>query len=102
MIICKLKHLKIYQKKHKIIFLYFYGDWCDTITHKIDSFFKEKYDLNKIYIKVPVDKGKSILNAYDITSYPIINIYEFDTLLSTLYCNCHDILTKINIVYNNI
>ena len=60
--LCKLKDLKIYQKKKKKIFIYFYEEWCKNITSLVDTFFKEKYDLNKLYVKIKVTKSKDIID----------------------------------------
>lgn len=100
--LCKLKDLKVYQKKKKKIFIYFYEEWCNNITKIIDSFFKEKYDLNKLYVKIKVSKSKDIIDYLDISIFPIIKIYNSYDFKSTLYCNCDDLIGKLNIMYNEI
>lgn len=98
----KLKDIQLLQKKHTHLFIYFYDDWCHKITDALDLFFKTKYDLNKVYIKVHIKHSKSIINKLNVTSFPVIHIYTFSKLVSIFNCNCQNMIDKINIVYNNI
>ena len=61
MFISRTKDLKIFLDRPKIAFVYFFDDFCQEITDTIDSFFKDKYDLNKIYLKVKVSSSPKII-----------------------------------------
>lgn len=99
--ICKYKDLSLYlNKKYSVVFLYFYEDWCNSITPIVDSFFKNKYDLKNIYIKVKVSSSQQIVNTLDIETYPIIKIYKHSTLFSQLYCNTKNLSQKLEEIYN--
>ena len=97
----RLKDIQNYQKRKKKIFLYFYEDWCNIITEKIESFFKEKYDLNKILIKVKA-KNKNITDHFDVNTYPIIKIYDGYDFKSILFCNTNNLLNKLELIYNEL
>ena len=99
--LCKYKDLSLYlEKKQRILLLYFYEDWCNSITEVVDAFFKTKYDLNKMYIKIKVSKSTQIINTLDIETYPIIKIYKKGTLFSQLYCNTKMLSKKLDEIYN--
>ena len=67
----QIKRFKNISKKKKKIFIYFYEEWCKNITSLVDTFFKEKYDLNKLYVKIKVTKSKDIIDYeyYSISYY---------------------------------
>lgn len=98
----RLSDIQHFQKIKKKIFLYFYDDWCINTTTLLDSFFKEKYDLNKIFIKVKVKNKKEITDFFDINIYPIIKVYSGYDFKSILYCNTKKLLEKIEIIYNQL
>ena len=96
----KLKDLKLYFKRHKYTFIYFYDDWCSNKTLEIDDFFKTKYDLNKVYIKINVSNSKKLVQEMGLTVYPTLRIYNKDELISEISCNIDNLKDKINEIYN--
>lgn len=102
MIITKVRDLNKFIQKSSILFIYFYEDFCKDITLKIDNFFKEKYDLNKNYLKVKVSNSENIINKLDVTIYPIIKIYKSKINVGEIYCNNNNLLYNLEKTYNNI
>ena len=97
----KVKDIELYlNKKKRVLFLYFYEDWCHSLTEIIDSFFRNKYDLNKMYIKVKVSQSKQIIDKLDIETYPIIKVYKCQQLYSQIHCNSNSILQNLESIYN--
>jgi hypothetical protein len=96
----KVKDLKLYFKRHKYLFIYFYDDWCSNKTLEIDEFFKTKYDLNKLYIKIKVSNSKKLVNEMALTVYPTLRIYNKEELISEISCNIDNLKDKINEIYN--
>ena len=98
--ISKIKDLNLLMNKTKYIFLYIHDTWCSDITLQIDNFFKDKYDLNKNYIKIQVSKKPSLIKKLDITFYPIIKIYHNNEIISELSCNTLNFIENLEKLYN--
>lgn len=102
MIITKWKEFELLSKKSKIMFIYFYEDFCSDITNTIDTFFNNKYDLNKKYIKIKVNNSKKIIQLLDITTYPIIKVYKNNKSVGEIYCNNNNFNDNLEKLYHNI
>jgi hypothetical protein len=102
MIIKRSKDLRVFLERPKIAFVFFFDDFCQEITTNVDNFFKEKYDLNKMYIKVKVSDAPRIVEELDITTYPIIKIYNHMKCVGELYCNNDNLLENLEKLYANI
>ena len=96
------KYKDIVKFKNKIIYIHFYDDFCSDIMKNIDLFFQEKYDLNKIYLKIKVSLSTKLVQKMDITTYPIIKIYKHLNEIGEIYCNNDDYLFNLEKLYNNI
>lgn len=95
----KVKDLNLYLKRHKYCFLYIHDSWCSNTTLELDTFFKSKYDLNKIFLKICVSNAQKIIKTLDITMYPIILVYNKDTVISEIYCT-QNLINNLEKVYN--
>ena len=95
----KIKDVRLYFKRHKYIFIYVYDDWCYNKTIDIDEFFKSKYDLNKIYIKINVSSSNKIVKELELTVYPVIRIYKHEELISEISCNINNLKNEIEKIY---
>jgi hypothetical protein len=102
MLISRTKDLKIFLDRPKIAFVYFFDDFCQNITDTIDSFFAEKYDLNKIYLKVKVSSSPKIIEELELTTYPIIKVYNNKKVVEEIYCNSDNRLEILEKLYNSI
>jgi len=102
MLISRTKDLKIFLDRPKIAFVYFFDDFCQEITDTIDSFFKDKYDLNKIYLKVKVSSSPKIIEELKVTTYPIIMVYNNKKVVDEIYCNNVDRIEILEKLYNTI
>lgn len=92
----RIKDINTYIDKTQFLFIYFYDDWCIKYTDMLDLYFKNKYDMNKKYIKVHV-KNTKIIETLGITSYPSIKIFSKKELYDI---NCNDnIIEIINKIY---
>tara|TARA_B110001450_G_C17614795_1_gene478817 strand:- start:109 stop:420 length:312 start_codon:yes stop_codon:yes gene_type:complete len=95
----KIKDIELYLNKTKYLFVYFYGDWCSNLTENIDTYFKNKYDLSKKYVKVNI-KNEKIIEKLGITSFPLIKLYEYGNFLKDINCtNDEQLLQNINNSY---
>jgi len=95
----KEKDLNLYFKRHKYCFLYIYDSWCSSITLDLETFFKSKYDLNKLFLKLSVSNSQ-IIQTLGITVYPIILIYNKETIISEIPCNTQNIISNVEKIYN--
>jgi len=98
----RVKELDIYFKPYKIIFIYFFDSFCLNTTNLVDNFFKDKYDLNKQYLKIQVSKSKKIIEKLDVTTYPVIKIYKNNTEINELFCTNNIFIDNLDKFYNNI
>ena len=96
----KVKDLHFYFKRHKYLFIYYYDDWCSNKTLEIDNFFKNKYDINKQYIKINVSNSKKLVQEMALTVYPTLRIYNKDELISEISCNIDNLKDEIEKIYN--
>ena len=95
-----LKHLKL--QKYKYTIIYIYDKNYEVITELVDNFFKDKYDLNKRYIKIDADESKKILDELDVTVYPIILCYSKDEFIMAVSCYVPNFIENLEKVYNNL
>ena len=102
MLITKVSNIDKYKNKNKILFIHIYEDFSKLITEKIDKFFNNKFDLNKIYLKVKANNSPSIIKKLDITTYPIIKIYKNNEEIGEIYCNNSHLLKNLEKLYSNI
>jgi len=98
----KIKELDIYFKPYKVIFIYFFEPFCLTTTNLVDNFFKDKYDLNKQYLKIQVSNSKKIIEKLDVTTYPVIKIYKNNKEISEIFCTNNTFIDNLEKIYNNI
>ena len=95
-----LKNLKL--QKYKYTIIYIYDKNYEVITKLVDKFFKDKYDLNKRYLKIDADKSKKILEELDVTVYPIILCYNKEELIMTVSCYIPNFIQNLEKVYNDL
>ena len=57
-------------------FIYFYEPSIPKYDALIDSFFRNKYDLNKKYIRVDVNKKAQMKNYPEINYAPCLMVYN--------------------------
>ena len=95
-----LKNLKL--QKYKFNIIYIYDKNYQFITNLVDNFFKDKYDLNKRYIKIDADKSKKILTELDVTVYPIILIFNKEDYNMTVSCYVTNFIENLKNIYNNL
>jgi hypothetical protein len=95
----KVKDLNLYFKRHKYCFVYIYDSWCSSITLDLETFFKSKYDLNKLFLKICVSNSQ-LIQTLGITVYPIILIYNKDKIISELPCNTLNVIVNLEKIYN--
>ena len=94
--VSRIKDINTYIEKTPFLFVYFYDTWCKKYTDMLDLYFKNKYDLNKKFVKVHI-KNKKIIENLGVTSYPSIKVYKKDELYDI---NCTDnIIEIINNIY---
>ena len=98
----KIKELDIYFKPYKIIFIYFFETFCLTTTNLVDNFFKDKYDLNKLYLKIQVSNSKKIIEKLDVTTYPVIKIYKNNKEIGEIFCTNNKFIDNLDKIYDNI
>ena len=91
----RIKDIDTYLEKSKYTFIYFYDDWCNEQTEQIDNYFKNKYDLNKMYLKVHI-KNKKIIEHLQVTYCPCIQIYNKKIFIKDIECNQENTMENIN------
>ena len=98
--ISKLKDFQVFSKRKKYIFMLVYDTWCNDIKTKLEEFFKNKYDLNKIFLKVCISKCPTLIDTLDITLCPYILIYFNGEIISKLSCYIDNFENNLNNMYN--
>ena len=98
--ISKIKDFQVFSKRKKYVFLLVYDTWCNDIKIKLESFFSNKYDLNKIFLKVCVSKCPTLITKLDITLCPYIFIYYDGEIISKLSCYIDNFDNNLNNMYN--
>ena len=95
--VSRIRDITTYIDKTPYLFIYFYENWCKKYTDMIDLYFKNKYDLNKKYVKVHI-KNKKIIEDLQVTSFPSLKIYNNKELYDDISCG-DNIIDIINNIY---
>ena len=98
--ITTLKNFQTFIKKNKtkVLLVYFYCEQYNELNSKIIKYIKEQYNSNIIFTQINIKKSNDIVKELDITTYPIIRIYNDELFIKEVYIeieNCEEVLNKI-------
>ena len=85
--------------KNKILLIYFYCRDYKEINQKIESYVKVQCNNNIVFSRVDALKSEELINKLDITSYPIIRIYNHQGSNKDVYISIENYSTVLDIIY---
>ena len=85
--------------KNKILLIYFYCSDYKEINQKIESYVKEQCNNNIVFSRVDALKSEELINKLDITSYPIIRIYNHQGYNKDIYISIENYSNILDIIY---
>ena len=85
--------------KNKILIVYFYCEDYQEINHKIENYIKEQCNTNIAFSRINAVKSKDIIEKLDITSYPILRIFNHQGSTKDVYISIENYNDVLDIIY---
>ena len=85
--------------KNKILIVYFYCEDYQEINQKIENYVREQCNSNIVFSRVDAITSKDLINKLDITSYPIIRIYNHQGFTKDVYISIENYSDVLDIIY---
>ena len=85
--------------KNKILIVYFYCEDYQEINQKIESYIKEQCNNNIVFSRINAIKSKDLIDKLDITSYPLIRIYNHQGSTKDVYISIENYSDMLDIIY---